>query len=615
MVDLPMHQSLAERPFGEITPPPERYNGMQRYSQYLHMRDDVKLAITLVLPKNLPTGEKIPTLLMQTRYWREMELNPPLGWFMSADIFLRRMRGLKPFFTSHGYAIVMVDERGTGASFGNWLYPWHPETVSDARQIVDWIISQPWSNGRVGGFGISYLGTTAEYLATLCHPAVKAVIPMFNHPDVFIDIAYPGGVFNQRFIQTWDRFSRALDRNQVPAELGIWARLLLRGVKPVDRDRSRRQLRQALEAHASNANIFNAVQPVACRDETVGSLQVSMDAVGLHNALDALEQSETAIFGWGSWIDAGTGDAVLRRYSSLKNAKRAVIGAWEHGGTVHSSPYARPDQLARPDLKNQWVEMLRFFDAYLREEDSPLRYERCLHYYSIGDERWRQTTDWPPTGTQFRSWYLAQERNLEGTSPDTEGGTDTYVVDFRASTGEFNRWWELGGVFGRSVQYPNRNEAGEHMLVYTTPPLAKGITIAGNPLVRLYLSSSEEDGALFVYLEDIHPDGYVAYLTEGQLRLIHRKVSEEQPPYHLLVPYHSFKRRDVEPLVPGQVIEVALGLLPIAARIEKGHRLRIGIAGHDEGTFARLPASGKPTLTIFRSSRYPSRIEIPVLEG
>ena len=113
MEAFPVNHTLAGQPFGEISPPPVRYKGMERHSYYVHMRDDIKLAITLVLPKNLPAGEKVPALLMQSRYWREMELNPPLNWFMSADVFLRRMRGLKPFFSSHGYALVLVDERGT----------------------------------------------------------------------------------------------------------------------------------------------------------------------------------------------------------------------------------------------------------------------------------------------------------------------------------------------------------------------------------------------------------------------------------------------------------------------------------------------------------------------
>ena len=125
--------------------------------------------------------------------------------------------------------MISLDVRGTGASFGKYITPWHADSVEDARQVVDWIIAQPWSNGCVGGYGVSYVGNTAELLAALQHPAVKAVIPQFNHPDPYTDVAFPGGAFSQRFVQAWDRLSLAMDRNQVTPELGWRAQLFLAG--------------------------------------------------------------------------------------------------------------------------------------------------------------------------------------------------------------------------------------------------------------------------------------------------------------------------------------------------------------------------------------------------
>ncbi len=124
--------------------------------------------------------------------------------------------------------------------------------------------------------------------------------------------------------------------------------------------------------------------------------------------------------------------------------------------------------------------------------------------------------------------------------------------------------------------------------------------------MTLYLSSSEDDGILFVYLEDEIPGGKVTYITEGQLRLIHRKVSGEKPLYNLQVPYHSFKREDVLPLAPGEVVEVSFGLLPVAALVRKGHRLRLGIAGHDAGNFAPIPDTRREVLHLGLSRQPPS---------
>jgi hypothetical protein len=593
---------------------------MTRSSIYIPMRDGVKLALTLVLPKDLPAGERIPCLLSQSRYWRDYELYPPLGKWVNPEQLLPRQRNFKPFFSGQGYALANLDVRGTGASFGNWPMPWHAESVEDARQVVDWIIEQPWSNGLVGGYGISYVGTTAELLAALDHPAVKAVIPMFNHPDPFTDIAYPGGAFNRRFIEAWDRLSAAMDRNQVTPELGWRAKVFLRGVPPVDEDRHRTLLRQALQVHTGNTTIFKIAEPVSCRDERISGIDASVDDISMYRYLDELERSGTAIFGWGSWMDAGTADAVLRRFNTLPNAHRAVIGAWEHGGVYNASPYrqvrrSRLPAEASPPLMAQWAEMLAFFDAYLKQDGSPLRSERVLHYYSLGDEKWKQSATWPPPGTSMQCWRLSAGMRLLPNPPVEESGVDTYAVDWNATTGAMCRWWELGGVLGKPVSYPGRDKAAKHLLTYTSPPLEKDLEIAGYPVVTFYLSSSEDDGIVFVYLEDEFPGGKVTYLTEGQLRLIHRKVSSEKPLYNLQVPYHSFKREDVLPLTPGEVVEVSFGLLPVAALVRKGHRLRLGIAGHDAGNFAPIPDTRREVLlSLFRDSLRPSCIDIPVVD-
>jgi hypothetical protein len=165
------------------------------------------------------------------------------------------------------------------------------------------------------------------------------------------------------------------------------------------------------------------------------------------------------------------------------------------------------------------------------------------------------------------------------------------------------------------VLYPDRAEADRRLLTYTSAPLEADMEITGYPVVMLYVTSTADDGAFFFYLEDVAPDGTVYYLTEGMLRAIHRKISTDPPPYVQLVPYHSFKRADVLPLVPGEMAEISFGLLPISALIRAGHRLRMAIAGADKDLFPRVPASGTPTITVQRSRVYASFIELPVMQG
>ena len=197
---------------GTYAPVP-RFSGRANLSCYVPMRDGVKLAVDVLLPKNLAAAEKIPAILIYTRYWRLMELRAPFKWFLKPEQMSSRLSKLVPYFTRHGYAIVLADVRGTGASFGVWQHPWTQESIDDACIVVDWIVAQPWSNGNVGGTGVSYVGTTTELLGVLHHPAVKALVPMFNHPDAFTDIAFPGGVFNERFIRDWSDLDWVLDQN------------------------------------------------------------------------------------------------------------------------------------------------------------------------------------------------------------------------------------------------------------------------------------------------------------------------------------------------------------------------------------------------------------------
>jgi putative CocE/NonD family hydrolase len=320
------------KPFGGYKPPAPQYRGWKSSHRYVTLRDGVRLATEVVLPRGVPRGTCLPALLQQTRYWRAVELRRPWRWFLSGEDVSPDLRRFNRFFTSRGYALVNVDVRGTGASFGTWPYPWPTKSIEDAREVVDWIVEQPWSNGRVGGYGISYMGLTAELLTVLDHPAIQAVIPQFNHPDPFIDIAYPGGVLNDRMIREWGRMDSTLDDSRVPRQFGILGKLFVSGVRPVDGADGRALLAEAVAAHAANCNVYALLRDVVCRDERDPDLDMCVDDIAIHRYQTSIDRAAVPQLGWASWMDAGTADAALRRFLSNGHAGRAVIGAWEHGG-------------------------------------------------------------------------------------------------------------------------------------------------------------------------------------------------------------------------------------------------------------------------------------------
>jgi uncharacterized protein len=598
-------------PFPPYQTPYPLYSGMTWTSQYVTMRDGVRLAVDVYLPKGLPPGVRLPVLLTQSRYWRAIEAITPLSWFIpNLEDLMPVIGKMKAFFARHGYAQVYVDVRGTGASFGVWRYPWERASLDDARDLLDWIVAQPWCDGQVGGMGISYLGTTAELLLAARHPAVKAIVPMYNHPDPFIDITFPGGLFNERFIREWSEMDHYQDRNQLPPVMGKLAQWAARGVRPVNGDRA--AIAAAVEEHAANGSAYQIIYDATFRDEIEPEVGVSVENLAIHNYRQAIEESRTPSYGWASWLDAGTADAALRRFLTYPGADHVTIGAWNHGGFMQASPYRPPDAPLSPSIDEQWGEMVRFFDAHLKQLDTRASGERLVNYFTLGAEQWQHSPTWPPPGVRTQRWYLAGERSLRREPPGDEDGTDTYQVDFLASTGDQNRWWELSAAFRQTIEFRQRAAQGERLLAYLSPPFESEVELCGNPVLRLELTADVADCAFYAYLEDLAPDGQVYYLTEGQLRAVHRRISPAAP-YSQLGPYHSFRQADAWPLTPGEIAEITFSLQPVSALIRGGHRLRLGLAGHDDGTFPRFPAHGDVQWRVLRNSLHPSWLDLPML--
>ena len=213
-------------------------------------------------------------------------------------------------------------------------------------------------------------------------------------------------------------------------------------------------------------------------------------------------------------------------------------------------------------------------------------------------------------GFERRTWYLASGNALAADAPTDATTSDTYTVDFSASTGEKNRWRTQAQ--GDDVVYSDRTQQDAKLLVYTSAPLESNLEITGSPIVTFYASSTADDGAFFAYLECVDAARRVTYLTEGMLHARDRKVSTAEPPYAVFGPYHTHKRADGAPLVPGEITEYTFELIPTSVTLKKGDRIRIALAGHDASCFQRYPASGLPVLTVYRDAAHQSRIELPV---
>jgi hypothetical protein len=560
---------------------------IERTSLYVPMSDGVRLALDVFLPKGLAGGSKLPTIVVSTRYWRAGEGQPPSGE--------------QRFWLARGYAFVYADVRGTGASYGQWFYPWSPQEVKDIGEVVAWISKQPWSDGQVGSIGTSYTGNTAQLVAASGHPAVKAVVPRFIDFDVFADLTYPGGVYNEMLVRDWGKMVYAMDMNKVPGAPN--------GVRRVDNDADGKLLAGAIADHQKNPPLYETIDTsIVYRDDVVKQFGgATNDMSGTYRYRDQIERSGVPIFGWASWLDAGTSQGVLNRFMNWRNPQIAVIGPWSHGGGNHASPYFPADKPTEPPGTAQQEQAACFVRHYLRGQPTGMT-ERALIYYTLGEDVWKKTSVWPIAGTVAQRFYFAEESRLDRTRP-AAAGTDRYPVDFEVSTGTRNRWYtQLGGG---DVVYEERSAQDRRMLTYTSAPLPTDLEVTGQAVVTLEVTSTASDGNFFVYLEDVAPEGTSTYVTEGMLRALHRKLSTDPPPYRTTYPYRSFLRKDGEPLRVGQPATLTFQLLPTSVLFKAGHRIRVAVAGADKDTFQRLPAQGEVTITVARGGK--SFIDLPVV--
>lgn len=584
-------------------PPQARYQGVKSESHYLTMRDGVQIAIDILLP--VGATEALPTLLIMARYWRSLELRVPEPP-KQAPIGPRE--AIVDYLLPRGFAVVVVDARGTGASTGVNRYPWSEEELGDYGEVAAWAANQSWSNGNIGAFGISYEGATALRLAATGQSSIKAVIPQEIEFDVYTDIAIPGGVFNEAFIKLWSESNQLLDSNKPSKLFPFLARFMVKGVRPVDAERKTRPiLSQALKEHQANTDVFKAMSGIVYRDDAFGDTGVTLDDFSVFAHKDAIEASGAAIFSWGSWLDGATAESALRTFNSFENPQIAVIGAWKHEMTAHGSPYLKAGSKPNPSQNEIWAAMAQFFAETLIQEKKPQT--KQLFYYTLGAERWNQTASFPLANTEMQSWYFGEGHTLSPEIPKNSG-EDLYHVDFEASTGRKNRWHTQ---MAQPLIYSDRANEDKRLLCYTSAALSADMEITGYAHIKLYLRSSEDDGAFFVYLEDIDEQGFVRYITEGQLRGLHRKLSPEAPPYSTGMLVHSFARKDSAPLPKGEIVELQFSLQPSSVLLKKGHRIRIALAGADKDTFVRIPATGRPELAVQRSPEFASQIQLPVI--
>lgn len=585
--------------------PPERTAaGQQRItSLYLTMSDGVRIAIDVVLPKTLAANVKIPALIKGTPYWRAPQLTFLGGALV--QLGLVDSSGIEPdapLLTARGYAVVVVDTRGTGASFGHTDIFLGDREVADFGEVIDWVTKQSWSNGRVGAYGFSYRGLLATGAASLGHPALKAIAPSFDYPDLYLT-TYPGGVLSQRFVKSWSTLTAAINRGDPPCP--SICRLFIAGPKRVDVDKDGALLASAIADHAHNWNVYDCVRKMTARDDKVCSSGKTLDDVSEFADRAAIEKSNIPIYTTAGYFDANSPAQALARFQSFANPQDMTIGALSHGGYMNTDPFAAKNAGADPPYARQVSDMADFFDRYLKRDDQPI--DKTLRYFVLNGGGWKTAASWPPLGVASTPWYLADNHTLAATAP-ADVGVDKRDTDFTATTGLRSRY--ESPVELSQPGYNDRAAQDAKLLVYTSEPFKAAVQIVGTPVAKLTIATSTSDAEVIVYLEHIASNGSVTYLTEGVLRLAHRKLATEVS-VASGDPHHTYLKADAAPMIPDKPEPIVIELSPIAVAMHKGDRIRVAIAGADADNLERIPATGSAAISVTRGGSAASYVEIP----
>jgi putative CocE/NonD family hydrolase len=560
------------------------YDGWVRSSQYLPMRDGTRLAVDIVRPTlhGKVATERLPVVWTHHRYQRAFFDFDGLKVYSMADAedWLGEV-------VRHGYVVAAVDVRGSGASFGTYMGWFSSEETRDSYDVTEWLAAQPWSNGNVGMYSRSYLGFTQYLAASQKPPHLKAIFPEVAGTDVY-ELIYRGGIFHGRFIEAWSNIVRQLDNDPL--------------MVPVDEDRDRSLLKAALEQHRSNRSVAFILAGLPFRDDVDPRTGVSVyrDWTPI-TYLSQIRESRIPVYHLAGWYDRYVRDQTIL-FNNLDQPQRLSIGPWTHTMMTHFDFAA---------------EHLRWWDYWLKGIDNGILKEDPVHYYVVGAPEataWRSARSWPLPTEKRTPFWMGPRRSLDRVAPtDTRGlkdspdGRDELKVDYSVTVSPDPRW-------GLDEVIPEMSAHDAKSLTWTTPPLPAAVEVTGHPVAHLWISSSAADADVFVYLEEVDPDGKAHYVSEGMLRASNRATGD--PGYNTIgLPYHPGLRHDQKPLVPGEPVELAIDLYPTSRLFAAGHRIRITVAGADWEN-ARTPRlTPAPTLTVWRQPGRASWVDLPVIDS
>jgi uncharacterized protein len=547
------------------------------------MRDGVELRADILLPS---TEGKFPALIYRTPYGKHLALKE-YKTFEKA--------------VARGYAVVVQDVRGRYASDGEFVA--YQNEGRDGYDTIEWVAKQPWCDGNVGTFGLSYPGAVQWLAAVENPPHLKAMVPAmtFATPRNFF---YSGGVFDGSWLE-W-----------------IWVNIApdLRRHKNLAGPRTYEEASETWKRQHERMETFLPLRDLPdLRDVTPFYYEWLAhppadpwwDWAELRNKYGRVH---AAVLNLSGWYDEAYGpDGATTNFNGLLKERRGngdprtrtIIGPWTHGGQEKTRAGERD---FGPGSAIDYDELiLRWMDHYVRGIDNGVEREKQVRFFVMGKNIWREEDAWPPPHTERRTYYLRSESNsarFARLNPGEPIRPESYNELFSDPS------HPLTDVYSAYGAHDYRSLAGrKDVLVYDSDPLMEDTEVTSPIRAEIYVSADVPDLDLWVRLLDVGPDGTAFNLMGPGLDVLRASYRNE--------------KTQPELLKPGEIYKLTLDRMLTSNVFRAGHQIRVQVSGAFFPHFSRNLQSGESEITsskmcparvrIYHDPEHRSRIELPII--
>lgn len=511
---------------------------------------------------------------------------------------------------SRGYVVINQDVRGRYTSDGEW-YPFLHES-NDGYDTVEWAASLPYSNGKVGMYGGSYVGAT-QMLAAIAHPPhLAGICPVVTASNYHEGWTYQGGAFEQWFNESWtsglaqDTLDRSV-RNHANALNGIWHLPLVE--YPLFE----------LPQSSSNSDMLRTLAQYFLDWLAHPDYDDYWKRWSIEDHYSSISVPSLTVAAWydiflGGSLNNYVGVKLHGGSEAARVGQRLLVTIGGHAGSVRKVgdvDFGPSAEFNEDEITLAWYDHL--FKNVSNEFSNP----KPVRIFVMGLNQWRQEEEWPLARARNTRYFIHSsgkantlfgDGSLSAVAPKSED-PDQYVYD------PANPSPTVGGPLccdsahlAPGPRDQRAVEARPDVLVYSTPPMAQDVEITGPVQLELFAKSSAVDTDFTAKLVDVWPNGFAQNLTEGIVRARYRN-SQESP----------------ELLNPGQIYKLAIDLWSTSNVFLKGHRLRLEISSSNFPRFDRnlntgqdARIVGKPvsaTNAVYHDVAHPSALILPLVEN